>query len=221
MGFAQIEDMSAEIADFGEDADLQQAITDQSRGEHGLVTDYTSMVVVCEEVFDTLGIKRQNQQRLQNPENQAQQQRAPQRPSQRADQSSPMFSPPAEPWRRWRRRFHRCVPARAFTTLISTCCAREVITRNTKHFPSVLSRAASDFAREPGVAARWRQPDDGGTAGGTAELTRPRSVPCASAGICGLASGRSCSTRAHTNRRNPGRTDQRVDLPPVTRYICP
>ena len=91
--FARIEDMSAEIADFGEDADLQQAITDLGV-EYGLVTDYTSMVVVREEVFDTLGIQRQNQQRLQT-ETQAQQQRATQpAQSKRADQSKPMFSSP-------------------------------------------------------------------------------------------------------------------------------
>ncbi len=91
--YARIEDMSAEIADFGEDADLQQAITDLGV-EYGLVTDYTSMVVVREEVFDSLGIKRQNQQRLQT-ESQAQQQRATQpAQSKRADQSQPMFKSP-------------------------------------------------------------------------------------------------------------------------------
>ena len=88
--FAAIEDMSAEIADFGEDADLKQAIVDLSL-EYGLVTDYTSMLVVREEVFDTLGIERNNRQRLQT-EAQAQQQRQAQpAASHRADQNQPMF----------------------------------------------------------------------------------------------------------------------------------
>ncbi len=89
-GFASIEDMQAEIVDFGEDADLRQAIVDLSI-EYGLVTDYTSMVVVREEVFDTLGIKRNNNQRVQT-ESQAWQQRASQPvSSNRVDKSEPMF----------------------------------------------------------------------------------------------------------------------------------
>ena len=88
--YASIEDMAAEIADFGEKADLKQGIIDLSL-EYGLVTDYTSMVVVRDEVFDSLGIKRQNQQRLQ-VEKQAQQKRQSQpTTSNRADTSKPMF----------------------------------------------------------------------------------------------------------------------------------
>ena len=88
--FAAIEDMSAEIANFGEDADLKQAIVDLSL-EYGLVTDYTSMLVVREEVFDSLGIKRHNQQRLA-VEAQARQQRQSQPvTSNRADTSKPMY----------------------------------------------------------------------------------------------------------------------------------
>jgi Ca-activated chloride channel homolog len=82
--------MQQEMVDFGEDADIKQAIVDLSI-EYGLVTDYTSMVVVREEVFDTLGIKRQNQQRVQ-VETQAQQNRASRPVSiNRADKSDPMF----------------------------------------------------------------------------------------------------------------------------------
>jgi len=88
--FAAIEDMQSEMVDFGEDADIKQAIVDLSI-EYGLVTDYTSMVVVREEVFDTLGINRNNQQRVQ-VEGQAQQQRASQPvTSNRVDKSEPMF----------------------------------------------------------------------------------------------------------------------------------
>ncbi|MDH3760283.1 MAG: VIT and VWA domain-containing protein [Gammaproteobacteria bacterium] len=88
--FAAIEDMQAEIEDFGEDADLEQAIADLSI-EYGLVTDYTSMVVLREEAFQSHGIQRQNKQRLQ-VEAQAQQQRATQpSTSNRVDNAQPMF----------------------------------------------------------------------------------------------------------------------------------
>jgi len=91
--FAFIEDMMAEIHNFGEDADIKQAVTDMAI-EYGLVTDYTSMLVVRDEVFDALGIKRTNKQRLEK-EQIAQQVRAQQSPvSNRVDNNQPMFSTP-------------------------------------------------------------------------------------------------------------------------------
>lgn len=88
--YASIEDMMNEMSDFGEDADIKQAVTDLSI-EYGLVTDYTSMVVVRDEVFDSLGIKRQNRERLA-VEKQAQQQRSNQTVvSRRVDTQQPMF----------------------------------------------------------------------------------------------------------------------------------
>ena len=88
--FAAIEDMQAEMADFGEDADTKQAIVDLSV-EYGLLTDYTSLLVVREEVFESLGIKRQNQQRVE-VEKQAQQQRQSKpATSNRADTAQPMY----------------------------------------------------------------------------------------------------------------------------------
>jgi len=89
--FASIEDMMEEINNFGEDADIKQAVTDLAI-EHGLVTDYTSMLVVRDEVFDSLGIKRSNKQRLEK-ERVAQQARIKQTPSvNRVDKHQPMFS---------------------------------------------------------------------------------------------------------------------------------
>ena len=89
--FATIEDMLAEMHDFGEDADMKQAVIDLSI-EYGLVTDYTSLLVVREDVFQKLGIKRQNKQRVE-VEKQAQQQRQSQAvTSNRADTSKPMYS---------------------------------------------------------------------------------------------------------------------------------
>ena len=91
--FASIEDMMEEIHNFGEDADIKQAVTDMAI-EYGLVTDYTSMLVVRDEVFDSLGIKRTNRQRLEK-EHIAQQTRAKQAAvSNRVDNRQPMFQSP-------------------------------------------------------------------------------------------------------------------------------
>lgn len=88
--FASIEDMMAEIHNFGEDADVKQAVTDLGV-EYGLVTDYTSMLVVRDEVFDALGIKRHNRDRLKI-EQSAQQIRSQQAPvTHRVDSQQPMF----------------------------------------------------------------------------------------------------------------------------------
>jgi Ca-activated chloride channel family protein len=89
--YATIEGLNEEIQDFGEDADIKQAIIDIAT-EYSLVTDYTSMVVVRDEVFESLGIKRENKKRLQT-EQAAQQKRAAQPAvSQRADTQQPMFN---------------------------------------------------------------------------------------------------------------------------------
>jgi len=89
--YASIEEAVQEISDFGEDADLKQAITDLGV-EYGLVTDYTAMVVVRNEVFDAHGIKRSTQTR-RTTEELARLQRA-QRPavSRRVDSQQPMYS---------------------------------------------------------------------------------------------------------------------------------
>ncbi|QKQ25057.1 VWA domain-containing protein [Candidatus Reidiella endopervernicosa] len=89
--YATIEQMVGEMEDFGEKADLKQAVTDLGKG-FSLVTDYTSMVVVRDEVFAQRGIQRINQARRQQ-EVAAQQQRKAQAPVQRrVDNSQPMFS---------------------------------------------------------------------------------------------------------------------------------
>lgn len=89
--YGTIENMMTEIHNFGENADIKQAVTDLSV-EDGLVTDYTSMVVVREEVFQSLGINRQNQKRLET-EKQAKEQRSNQPVvSNRVDTQKPMFT---------------------------------------------------------------------------------------------------------------------------------
>jgi Ca-activated chloride channel family protein len=91
--YASIQQMQQKMEDFGEEADTKQAITELAV-EHGLVTDYTSMVVLREEVFEARGIKRLNKQRLAI-EQQARQVRAQQAPrSNRVDSNRPMYSSP-------------------------------------------------------------------------------------------------------------------------------
>jgi Ca-activated chloride channel family protein len=89
--YAKIEDLQAEMEDFGERADMKQAIVDIAT-EYSLVTDYTSMVVMREESFAARGIDRNNANRVKT-EQAAQQQRA-QQPAQnrRADTQQPMFT---------------------------------------------------------------------------------------------------------------------------------
>jgi Ca-activated chloride channel family protein len=89
--FAKIEDLQNRLDYFGEGADLEQAITDLAV-ENGLVTDYTSMIVLREERFDELGIKRLNRERVEK-ELLARQERAVQGiRDHRVDQNQPMYS---------------------------------------------------------------------------------------------------------------------------------
>ena len=91
--YAAIEDAMEEIHDFGEKADLRQAVVDLGV-EYGLVTDYTAMVVVSEDIFDSHGIQRHNKQR-RALEQAAQSQRLAGPPqSRRVDSQQPMFSSP-------------------------------------------------------------------------------------------------------------------------------
>ena len=91
--FASIEDLNQQIADFGEKPDIRQAVVDLAR-EYGLVTDYTSMLVVSDETFAKHGIARDNQTRVATE--QAAQDRRAQRaaPSRRVDTRQPMYSKP-------------------------------------------------------------------------------------------------------------------------------
>ncbi|MES9876389.1 MAG: VIT domain-containing protein [Candidatus Sedimenticola sp. 1PA] len=61
--YATIENLVTEMEDFGEKADLKQAVIDLGV-EHGLVTDYTSMVVMSDQMFKKRGIERRNKKRL-------------------------------------------------------------------------------------------------------------------------------------------------------------
>jgi Ca-activated chloride channel family protein len=61
--YATIENLQSKMDYFGADQDTEDAITDLAK-EYGLVTDFTSMIVVRDEVFAAQGIQRTNQQRV-------------------------------------------------------------------------------------------------------------------------------------------------------------
>ncbi len=89
--FANIEDLMQQVEDFGEKPDLRQAVVDLAT-EYGLVTDYTSMLVVQDEVFNRHGIERRNQVRVATEQAaQAQRAAAPVQ-SRRVDTQQPMYS---------------------------------------------------------------------------------------------------------------------------------
>jgi Ca-activated chloride channel family protein len=71
--FASIEELQNRIDYLGDDSDSEQAIIDLAL-EYGLVTDYTSMVVVREQAFGQYNISRKNKARVEQ-EHGARQQR--------------------------------------------------------------------------------------------------------------------------------------------------
>ena len=91
--YATIENLQDKMDYLGEDADSKQAIIDVAL-EHSLVTDYTSLVVVRDEVFQSENIERNNASRVAKEE-QARAQRAssPVR-SNRQDTQQPMHTNP-------------------------------------------------------------------------------------------------------------------------------
>ena len=91
--YAAIEELVDEMETFGEDADRKQAVTDLAV-EAGLVTDYTSMVVVREEVFKARGIERTNAKRLEKEAQAKATRAAAPVQSRRVDQAQPAFSAP-------------------------------------------------------------------------------------------------------------------------------
>ncbi|MCG8049961.1 MAG: GlyGly-CTERM sorting domain-containing protein, partial [Candidatus Thiodiazotropha endolucinida] len=91
--YATIESLQNQIDYLGEDADTRQAIVDVAK-EYGLVTDYTSMVVVREEQFQQHGIDRHNQARVAKEQAARQQRAAAPVTNNRVDNQQPMFNKP-------------------------------------------------------------------------------------------------------------------------------
>ena len=91
--YATIENLQSKMDYFGADQDTEDAITDLAV-EYGLVTDYTSMIVVRDEVFAAQGIRRTNRDRVA-AEHVARQARSTQAPqNRRVDQNQPMYTKP-------------------------------------------------------------------------------------------------------------------------------
>ncbi len=91
--FATIEDLQNQMDYLGEDADSRQAIVDLAK-EYGLVTDYTSMMVVREEQFQHYGIERRNQARVATEQAARQQRSATPVVDNRVDTQQPMYDKP-------------------------------------------------------------------------------------------------------------------------------
>ncbi|MCM0146980.1 VIT and vWA domain-containing protein [Photobacterium galatheae] len=72
------------------DSDKEQAI-ESLAVEYGLLTDYTSLLVVEDAVFEQLGIKRQNKQRVEKEQQARQQRENSTAASTRVDHTQPMF----------------------------------------------------------------------------------------------------------------------------------
>ncbi len=90
--FSAIRDLQEQM-DYLEqkDSDKEQAIEDIAL-EYGLLTDYTSLLVVEEEVFQQLGIERKNQSRVLKEQSAREvKQNKPVEPT-RADNNQPMFT---------------------------------------------------------------------------------------------------------------------------------
>lgn len=89
--FASIEDLQNRMDYLGQDSDSEQAVVDLAV-EYGLVTPYTSMVVVREELFEQYGIERNNAGRVSD-ERAAREQRASNAVrSHRQDVAQPAFN---------------------------------------------------------------------------------------------------------------------------------
>ena len=91
--FASIEQLQAKLDYFGQDADVEQAIGDLAV-EYGLVTNYTSMIVLEEARFQQLKIERRNQQRVETEHAAREVRKSKGVQSHRADTQQPMFNSP-------------------------------------------------------------------------------------------------------------------------------
>jgi len=89
--YSTIETLMQDMEDFGEDPDIKNSITDLGV-EYGLVTDYTSMVVVEDDVFQELGIDRRNMARIKTEYAAREARAASSSRVTRVDNAAPMFN---------------------------------------------------------------------------------------------------------------------------------
>jgi len=88
--FAKIQDLKNKIDYLGSDADFKNAIIDLAV-DNGLVTDYTSMIVMRDEQFEAHGIERKNKKRREKEQLAKQQRAAAPVASRRVDTQQPAF----------------------------------------------------------------------------------------------------------------------------------
>jgi len=89
--YSKIKDLEQRINYLGEISELKQAVTNLSV-EYGLVTNYTSMLVVEEEVFEQLGIVQNNKVRIARETAAKAQRKNLINKTNRADSKQPMFT---------------------------------------------------------------------------------------------------------------------------------
>lgn len=96
--FAAIEELQAEMDYLGAEADTEQAIVDTAV-EYGLVTDYTSMIVVRDEVFKALNLERSNKLRVEKEQLAREHRKTAPVTEQmnRVDKQQPMFAKQSDP----------------------------------------------------------------------------------------------------------------------------
>ncbi len=91
--YSKIKQLEEEMNYLGESADNKQAIQDLAI-EYGLVTNYTSLLVLEEQIFEQLAIKQTNKQRVAKERTAQQQKKQQPLADNRADRKQPMFSTP-------------------------------------------------------------------------------------------------------------------------------
>jgi Ca-activated chloride channel family protein len=96
--FAAIEELQAEMDYLGAEADTEQAVVDTAV-EYGLVTDYTSMIVVRDEVFKALNLERSNKLRVEKEQLAREHRKTAPVTEQmnRVDKQQPMFAKQSDP----------------------------------------------------------------------------------------------------------------------------
>lgn len=91
--YASIEDLQNRIDYLGEDTDSRDAIIDIAK-EYGLVTNYTSMLLLREEVFQHYNIERNNAERVEKEQRAREQRTATPLQNNRVDTHQPAFNTP-------------------------------------------------------------------------------------------------------------------------------
>lgn len=91
--YAYIEALQNQMDYLGEDSDSKNAIIDVAK-EYGLVTDYTSMIVLREEVFQQYNIERNNAKRVATEQQAREQREAAPVQNNRVDAKAPAFNTP-------------------------------------------------------------------------------------------------------------------------------